>query len=780
MQTNALKSGSCLRKLLLALVYAFATALVASCGGGGAGESISPPPSPSPLLPALSGQVIKGLVTNSNVTLYALNEDGLKTALTSVTTGATGSFSLPNSIRLKPGSVYLLEGIGGQYINEFTGLSEPLTTPIRAVFVAGAGDMQFALSAISELVAIEIEQNAPAPKWSAANVAIASQEIQQALDLASLHDVRYFDLSRLNALQASDLSEEEFQISFQIGLFAGFYQQLRNAGQTPTLSTAFRALHDLYLNNNQPGNTASFYLTAGLIQYVDSVPLLKEVKSEIYRAWGLPSDFSQAAFDGIEFSGSASEAVPNSKLRLFLAYDTPTDTIFNSRGALIGYPSGLGGYAYASNTGIADVYGNNEVAIGRWNRGYAYLSGASYDRQENTFTRLDQPPTLLTEDIVYVAGVPATNMPQCSRKTLRLAAQTKPFFSRDSGVSLTLGNDSRINLLSLGTAVYVGYNLTLTSMQGATYSFVSSESGSAPEQGIELNPDRTFASARLPRLPGGEFLQFRGLLAGEGGRRAVLNISGYSLSTQMAAAFEQEGSDQPCSTPTFSTGSINPKPVAGNFFFNESSLVNSQDIVSLNFFSNGAPNPNGIRAFQGVAESHTREIQGNNLVGIGIYAPPILASGLPVYTPIPFAYRKVPDANAQVLRTGVLNYRLVASTPYLLTDPRQVIAADRRIVSAELKIHVSRPPLGDDIPGRGFCLLTINGGSPISGGYSQDTGGCYIGGILQAALPNQAAYNGGIGIEDRRFAVILATEHLGYNFSSQIKGQYAMLFELVP
>lgn len=195
--------------------------LLTACSGGGSDSSGVP----GSTLGVLNGQVVKGLTSGSTVSLYSLTDNGQRTFLTSAVTNAQGTFSLGHVMQV--GRVYLLEAVGGQYVNEISHLTESLTTPMRAVFVASGVERYFSISAVSEAAVIEAEQLSAVNKWSASSIGNITSLVNAAFGLPSPFDLRFVDLTTLAPGSSTNFSDAEIEFSFQAGNFAGFWYELR-------------------------------------------------------------------------------------------------------------------------------------------------------------------------------------------------------------------------------------------------------------------------------------------------------------------------------------------------------------------------------------------------------------------------------------------------------------------------------------------------------------------------------------------------------------------------
>lgn len=722
--------------------------LLTACGGGGGGGG-----SPNISANALSGQVVKGLASGSTVSLYKLSSEGLRTFLAKAVTSESGAFTI--NYNLSAGDVYLLEAVGGQYVNEISQVAETLTSPMRVVFVASGLEKQFSISAISELVALELEKSSQSQKWSAGSVATASALVNNAIGMDSNFGQKFVDLATVAPGDIQGISDEQVAYSFQVGVFAGLLHELRLRNPGISLSGVLQNFHDLVLGGDQDESLPVAYLS-GLMRYVEKVPVLAGGKSAIYASVGLPFDATPAAFLGAETSGKSLESVPNNTLQLlgdqwidFVG--GANDTVFNNRGAMVAYQSSLNsGYQYVGSASIADVYATAETAIGRWNKGYIYRANVKYDAVNNRFDTSNAVQMAMNQgDIVYAAGVPATNLPTCGKLTMTLQSQTKGNKMQDGTRTLTLDASSKINFQTVSGTTFVGYNIVIRDEVGSLYTFSNSDSTGDPLLGTPIDSFMKFGSTNTLALPSGEFLSFRGMLAGVGGSKAIVLISSNyrtSNSIGLSAAFALDGIAQPCQSVNFASGVVDPVPASGVYYL----ALGDENTYwkQTNFFPNGTPEFPG---FTGFIDASGRAKSGNNFAGVGILIPPFVSSSY--FTPSsPQAYyylKAKADSDPPLPASGIRTYRLATSTPLLTKNDDQLIAGTSTIRSAELTIYIDQQPLGVVNSTYGTCRLTINGPEPktIENLYYR------AGGICVGSSEN-GNISGGIPAGDQKHAVL--------------------------
>jgi len=96
----------------------------------------------------------------------------------------------------------------------------------RGVRFPSGSERRFAITAVSEAVALQVEQSSSPTKWSASSVANATTVINTAFGLPSPFDLRFVDLTHYS-LPGSDpsLTDADFTLSLHIGFFAGFMHE---------------------------------------------------------------------------------------------------------------------------------------------------------------------------------------------------------------------------------------------------------------------------------------------------------------------------------------------------------------------------------------------------------------------------------------------------------------------------------------------------------------------------------------------------------------------------
>lgn len=114
------------KKIVLALTATAVAVIVAACGGDDGSSAV--------VTTTISGSAVKGPVSSANVTVRSA---ATGTVVGTTTTNATGAYSLNVPFT---GDV-IVEVSGGSYVDEATGTSTTLSTPLRVVLNANGGNV---------------------------------------------------------------------------------------------------------------------------------------------------------------------------------------------------------------------------------------------------------------------------------------------------------------------------------------------------------------------------------------------------------------------------------------------------------------------------------------------------------------------------------------------------------------------------------------------------------------------------------------------------------------
>lgn len=743
------------RCLLLTLAL-----VLASCGGGGSGAGGSP---------TISGQVVKGLTAGASVTLYSVSSTGAKSQVAATTTNSAGNYTFTTT--LTPGQVYLIEATGGSYIDEITGAVTPLSSPLRAVVIGAAGETSFALSIISELAVIELENSSDPNKWSATSVNQSLNKIKTAFGLASLYGTRYFDLAAQTVDTARNLTDEEVSFSFFVHIFAGFFYESKQKISNIALSKAQQNFYLLTVANVERDDLNAIF-AAGVISAGGKIPIFANNLASIYASLGLPINATRTQLNLGEYSGSVVEPVPSEVLKLIdnrgYLYVNDSTTIFNDRGALLAYQIDSGNssvnltnWTHLGYASVADVYGTSETAIGRWNGGYYFPTGISYDVATRVFNRNNQLGTPLVTDKVYAAGIPATNLPNCGRLEMSLKGKTTGFIM-PSGLKLTLDDASKIKVQYINGAPYVAYQIILNASNGVTYSFLKSieTPWSAPAAGAGMQFGGNSNNTNNLSLPNGESLVLTGLLSGNGGKKAVISITSYYDRDNpiIAAAFAADSPLTGCADYVYAIDTMSSFPITGIYWYSYSHDAFPWYGTNLSFFANGSPNfpSTGLSASSGL------EKVGNAQAGIGVLAPPFKdqSGGATITTHTPYFYRQA-DSVAGWPSSGVATYQMVAVTPTILTAFGVVISAKKSITSANLKVYFNQTSVAGLFNNQGTCELSLvdNGIQNVITTIYRTSYGLCDGWPLNIYETSQ--FTGGVTSGNSQYATVVFKNNLG-------------------
>ena len=240
------------QKQLLAL-FSCATALgLTACGGGSSGTSTAtatPSPSPAPAAATtIAGSAVKGPVANATVTFKSGSTGA---TLATGTTDSNGAYSI--SVPVSSGDV-IVEVTGGTYIDEATGASTTLSTPLRNVVTANGGTVQGFVTPLTTLAYTYAFGTATTGVTASAYAAKATSVARQ------------FQVADLNALPVVSGSMNTYG-----QVLRGLSQYLANNSVTLTSFTttamssaqwtSFTSLYNAAYQKANPGSNVTFNFT---------------------------------------------------------------------------------------------------------------------------------------------------------------------------------------------------------------------------------------------------------------------------------------------------------------------------------------------------------------------------------------------------------------------------------------------------------------------------------------------------------------------------------------
>lgn len=707
-------SSSFIRRICLSLLLL----LCVSCGSGdnNANNPISVSPSSGT---NISGYVVKGPVAGSVVRLYTVSGLGTKQLLSSATTNSEGFFSFTASPAIN--SVILLEAIGGTYQDEISNKVVPLGTPLRSVGNWVGVPIQVSLTVFSE-VAVRILEKTTAPDWSSTSIANANAKIAAYIGVTSLLDFKPLNLRQ--PITSANPRPDDIALSFFSGGFAGFANQV-DANESTMIATGIDGLYRLIVIDEHDDKLLPAYIN-GMVVFVDNTSLSddkkKALKTNFLLANGNTLPLIKSAIDqfvpkGIS-SGGTTANMPNDGFQM-IGNSVP-GTFFNARGALIGYPasdaSGKWNVLYSAS--VAEVFGDGEVGIGRWNGGAI----GKANRVGTDFGPLTEVNLIQYESFHYAVAKPATKLPTCGIQTLQLLSTTKPTLGTDyvgaTLIASKLTSDSKIALQYLGQT-YIGVDIGVYAPDGSVTRYSTSGGVAAPWLSGHTLSSMTATGIVIGPVTTGTVLAnygltLQGLQAGVGGNKIAAKLVFGSNSNNlavMAAIFNSSSTDvnsATCSIVGNPGITINPAPVDGSFFVfagvdNESTL--------------GAPWPTNFRvrgelsagaSLQIASTAQIYDLAGNADAMIGRVNGAFVIGGKDFNRSMPYA---VARDGAIVPASGSRHYSLVSATPSVasLFGASGSNQPQGQVTTASLEINFGEYPLGTPSPYYGTALLNVTG-----------------------------------------------------------------------
>ncbi|MFY7866874.1 hypothetical protein [Roseateles sp.] len=746
-------------KKLIAVVFGV---LLSACGGGGSssgGDAKTPEPPAIQTNTRISGQVLGPQVMGASVQAFAVAKDGTQTPLGQTRSASDGSFEL--AVNLPEAAVFLVQASGGSYANESTGMSQPLDASIRAIDVRASAAHKLHLTPYTE-VGVRLLRQQAAPDWSSPAVAAANAKIAAWLGVNSVLSFQMLDLKKPFV---GDLSANaDVAMSLYLGAVSSFAKRLDGAA-APSMARSLDGLERLMLIDQEDDRLFPAFL-GGMADFVDQMALgpneKLSIKSLLFGGAVQPLgewEIKKITTKGLS-SGSASATMRNDVLKLI--EDPQGKTRFNKRGALIGFTSGTEAtpWTISFTSSVAEVFGDGEIGIGRWNGGgiaTATLVGDEF--QPGSYQ-------LYREALQYAVAAPATALPACGVRVLNLLANTEAslptliYGTERAFVGLTA--DSKLGLQYLGDT-YVGAEVGLRMADQTVVRF-------STRGGTELPWLSNGAVGKLeyialePVSPTGPFanqyLKMRLAVGGEGARKVAakftLEVDGRT--TELAAAFGDPNA-QPQAKGCGYIGAVGPglssRPADGeaNVFMD----VNGSQ------FHMGAPKEARFGAsgeLTGRIWAYTfsgpvYELAGNAHASIGrINVTESYPDKQNRTWSVPYA---VSAPGAKAPKTGSFRYKLIAQSGVMLargTGEAQVPPGT--ISSAELEIVFGQHPVGTFSPWYGTAIFRAEGsiaGLPFFVGEGTDRRQA-MSGIFYGEGFNAGSAVGAISGPDGEYAVV--------------------------
>lgn len=686
-------------------------ATLAACGGsgGGSGGGAADPDAGGPT--TVSGQVVKGPVRGATVVLHAVQPNGARTQLAQTTTAQDGSYAF----RAVPsaGAVLMVTASGGTYSDETTATNVDLSVPLRAIDVWNGSSRTISLTPYSEVSVRSIEQSA-AKDWSPAAVQAANLRVTEWLGVPALIDFRHASL--LTSADWSGFKESDLSMSLFAGAFSTFHRRLDRISSTP-LSAALDSLYRLAIVDRNDDRLFPAFVGA-LAEFIDLSALAADNKRAAKSALllgsetPLPEVLLQRAMPRGLSSGSASATMTNDAVNL-VGYPNAR-TFFNLRGALVGYTfdASTPDWQVAFTASVAELYGDGEVGIGRWNGGpMAVAKRSGGDFEPITISMIPY------DSFHYAVASVAYALPACGLRRLSLVAQTTPtLMSASVGAARLfsgLTTDSVVGLQYLGET-YLGVDIGVRLPDNTVARYRTPGGADAPwATGFPIGTSELLIAPVEPAgILSGINLRLTLQTSGSGARKVAMRLQAgaFEVTESVAVFVAPDGSpDLSGCTVSGNPGiGISPAPADGEqFVFLQ--IADSETYrgapVPATFATSGA-----LQSVLGPSISGPAyELAGNADASIGR----VMATGTSVLTGTTIT-RSTPYAvarpGATVPAAGTVIYDLVASTGVVVTRGGNDSAmAPGQVTSATLQIRYGEYPLGTPSPFYGTVFLSVAG-----------------------------------------------------------------------
>ncbi len=500
--------------------------VLTACGGGGGG---SPPPDTT-----LSG-FVDGPTTGATVTLSTVAPDGTATPVASTTSGADGQYAF--TAAPPAGAVVRIEARGGQTADAFTGRTAPADAVLRAVSVWRGTAARVAVGPYSEVAVRTLAARRGA--WTPASVEAANAEIAEAIGVATVLDVGRVDLRVAQDWQALD--EDDIAMALFHGTFAALRVELGSGAAPASTDAALESLRTALIEDPLDDASGPAFIAA-LVRFAD-VSALPEPAKSVVRSTALyldPTGLSAGPVEPAMPTGSATGAVfaPLSDAGPWRLGAVPgvagvgeaavdAELAFNRRGALAAWRTVSGGQGALRHTArVGEVWGDDEVALGRWHGGlwFEVPPGGGTPRAA-TLGR--------DEGRHYLAHRPARDVPapDCGLRTYSLAAATRPTVTGLAPAVAATGMEgpSNARIQFLGGGAFVAFDVALRMSDGQVVRFGSGADAAPWTSTLRADAAGGYAfggtlaaAAGTPAPHAALRLRVSGTLAGAGGRKLAV------------------------------------------------------------------------------------------------------------------------------------------------------------------------------------------------------------------------------------------------------------------
>jgi len=363
-------SRSAAARLFRNMGVTFMLAISVACGGGGGGGSGGTSPTPGSAAININGYVVEGPVSGATVKLYRLDAAGVRTLLGSAVTDSRGYYTIASTA--PAGASVLVEASGGTYTDEISSQAMTLSVPLRAATSSTGGTVTVSLTPYSE-AAVRILEHASTPDWSATAIAAANKTVADALGASTLLDFVPVDL--MGAPPASSARQNDIGLSFFTSGFSGFAHRL-DPNPSTSLASALDGIYTMTAVDEHDDRVVPAFL-GGVTDFVDRSTASDLAKGQL-KTLLLTGQFTTTPLTDADLnrfkptgvsSGGATAPMPNDAFQM-VGVKT-IGSMFNKRGALIAYPldDGSGNWRTLFSASVAELFGDGDIGIGRWNGG---------------------------------------------------------------------------------------------------------------------------------------------------------------------------------------------------------------------------------------------------------------------------------------------------------------------------------------------------------------------------------------------------------------------------
>jgi hypothetical protein len=693
--------------------------LLASCGGGGGGgatpQASSPAaPGPAQTAASISGYIVEGPVSGATVKLYQLDTSGNKTLLGSAVSNAAGFYSIPNTA--PAGTAILVEATGGSYTDDLSRQTLVLPTPLRAVSISGGAAARVSVTPYSE-AAVRMAEHLPQPDWSATRIAGVNKRVADVIAVSELLDFTPVDL-KAGAPEGS-LRDNNFVLSVFTSGFSAYAHRF-DASPSASLDGALDGLRRMFSGEEHDDRVLPAFI-GGIADFLDASAVSdlgkRTIKTSLLSAGGnaslspMSDDQLRKLLPAGVSSGGVTAPMPNDAFQV--VGTAARGSVFNYRGALVGYPlddgSGLWRVPYMAS--VAEVYGDGDIGIGRWN------GGTTYDatRSGGQLVRATTAQPLAAGSWHYAVARPLANLPACGMRKLVLVAQTTP--TRAPGLAggmpapLGLTADSSI-AFQYGDRIRVGFDIGVAAADGSVTRYGSSGGVLMPWASPSQIDPRSAGQLNETLYTGSTALEVKGLVSGSGANKFVakLSIGTGPAAIEFVAAFAAPGGadSSGCAVAAGDPGQdISPPPAPGGqyvFAGADGPSTYTSTPVSAQFGPRGELTATDM--LQSTANTSVFDLAGNADASIGRIDGEFVLRGTLYRRSMPYG---VARPGAVVPASGSRHYVLIASTavaPDVEQVPGVVLG---KVQSASLDINFGENPIGTPNARDGTAKLRVDG-----------------------------------------------------------------------